>query len=279
MKKTDLDYLEKVCWQIYPKQISWKNLSQASKVWKFAEKNRLHTALAFVLPKSNQLVAKLRLEYGTYQSQVKSSLYSLRKLLQLHDFAVIKTFSSYPHLTHDLDVVVDPDIDLSSLENKLMVSKLREVEIDLHSKVSWTGKSEVSDDFFWKHLQEFEFGGVKIQVPDATLDVLIRIAHLPFEVGFIRFGELLHIYHQLQLVDRSILEIEAKSCGWHLTYQQMMKVLDNLHEKIFDQSELDMKISFPYHLPVGLLGLAVVEKRAWKKIWGARYVIRDRLGL
>jgi len=72
--------------------------------------------------------------------------------------------------------------------------------------------------------------------------------------------------------------------GWPRTFRRTVRILAALHESLFnarlhgaDASPLKGSIHFPYRIPYLVLAGAVLEKRAWNKLWGARYVLKDRL--
>lgn len=102
------------------------------------------------------------------------------------------------------------------------------------------------------------------------------MAHLPFEQAEIRLGELLHIFKQSKKVHWEILEKEAVLNGWGSTFRRTKALFNSLHERLFKKTDY---IHFPYRVSFVSLAQAVIEKKAWNKIWGARYVIKDRLGL
>lgn len=259
MKRHYLNHVLTVCKKIYPLSFRIDVIPQlANDPDQFVRKNRLEPG---------------KQEYEKFIVLVKRNIANLEKYVPKDSFALIKTFSSYPHVTHDIDVVVKKT-NLGTLKHTLDERLGAENIIDLHDHVSWTDSPEVSTDFFWNHLAIHKMGCL---VPDETLDALIRIAHIPFETGMIRFGELLHIYRQLKLADPDVLEKEAARCGWPKTFHRMTRVLSQLHEVLFTTGSTS--VHFPYRVSLSVLAGAVLEKHAWKKLWGARYILKERLGL
>jgi len=245
--------LLKVCYSIYPKKITALLVKRDTDFPTFLKKNRLE--------KTNK--------YDRYKKNLIKSLKLLKKILGKEPFTVIKTISSYPHITSDLDVVV---------KNKILLEKLKKINFpiktDINNRVSWTNGEEISRDFIWNNIQNYDFHGVKVLVPNTNLDVLIRMAHLPFEQAEIRLGELLHLFKQFKNINWRLLENEAKINGWPKTFKRVKKLLNQLHYSLFNSTK---SINFPYRLSWLLLIQSVIEKKAWKKIWGARYIIKDRL--
>lgn len=274
---------------LYPQKLNISSLAGLeADVIGFCQNNRFahYFALSFTNTVSNTVLRKLRDEYSEYLKNRENNLEALHKALPSRDWAVIKTFSSYPHLTHDIDIVIRPCNKLELFHETLQSILGEDNCVDLHTRVSWTRSQEVSDDFFWKHVVSKKFGEIYIYMPNTILDVLIRIAHIPFEQGCIRFGELLHLFRQLRKIDSTLLKNEANICGWGKTYTRMMELFNTLHEDIFGMSISGRVVSkelrsvvFPVRVPFALLAGAIVEKRAWGKLWGARYILKDRMGL
>lgn len=214
------------------------------------------------------------------------------------DWMLIKTISSYPHITSDIDVLVKDSAVASRLKLGLDRIKwnrdesgdlkvgLLPIEIDLQTRVSWTSSAELSQEFIWSNATTSDFDGVPFQEPNAVSDTLMRVGHIMLELAEIRLGELLHIYHQAEKLDWSILEREATLRGWTKTYQKICRMIEGMHENLYGGRltneiptgrEFDVPITFPFRISYWDLATAVYEKRAWKKVWGARYLLKDRL--
>ncbi len=94
----------------------------------------------------------------------------------------------------------------------------------------------------------------------------------------------MHIFNQASLFEWAILEQEAKLMGWSKTFERMTDLLEHLHKNLFGfpfkssyvrEIQSTTGISFPYRLKISVLAKAVVEKRAWKKIYGGRFILKD----
>jgi len=207
----------------------------------------------------------------------------IKDVLGAEQFMVIKTFSIFPHLTGDLDVVVK-DLKIAKELTKKISNKKNLLPVDITTQVSWRGADAVSDDFVWNNRQRFTFEGIDFFIPNSMLDTIIRIAHIPFELAHIKLGELLHLYRQASSFDWKILENEARLMNWPKTFKKMSDILEILHCELFKTPlfEKDItpisyigNIKFPFRLPVSILAGGIVEKRTWKKIFGARFIIKD----
>jgi len=285
-----------LCQKIYgPREISEKSIDAGKNVnqlVEFARKNRLAHYLALEYSKSfaendiwKDISNKLICEYNDYEKNLRNALEATKNILGEERFMIIKTFSSFPHLTNDLDVLV-PDFKIAEESHKEVLDKKSSLPIDINTKVAWGKADAVSNDFVWNNTQEFNFEGIGFLIPSPALDAIIRIAHIPFEVAHIRLGELLHIYKQLSLSDWTILEDEAKLMGWPKTFGRMLSILELLHRKLFKTpffqkgimpASCTDNIGFPFRLPVSILAGGVIEKRAWRKLFGARIIIKNRL--
>lgn len=259
--------LAHLCYSIYPKRISASLFENDEGFFHFLAKNRLDHYFAITYKTDKTLIK----EYEEYKKKVIASLRILKRNLGKKPFLLIKTFSSYPHTTGDLDFIVKDELTAQKNSNLSFP-----FAYDISHKISWTNDEEISRDFIWSNTQEYNFYGINVLVPNSNLDVLIRTAHLPFEQAEMRLGELLHIYKQSRKVNWKLLEQEAELNQWGRTFRRTKKFFYALHDRLFKKTDF---IHFPYRLSFFQLAEAVIEKKAWKKIWGSRYIIKDRFGL
>ena len=126
--------------KIYPLKLSVDSLALPSDVNIFARSNRFEEALR----------ASPSQTYRDYERTVVKNLRMLSRILGKRRWVVIKTFSSYPHVTHDIDVLIEPPVNIENIAMKLDQSLGKDNLCDLHEHVSWTDTHEVSDEFFWK---------------------------------------------------------------------------------------------------------------------------------
>jgi hypothetical protein len=250
----------------------------------FARKNRLAHYLALEYPTLN--LEELISEYEIYKKRLVNSLGWLKKLLGEEQFLVIKTFSAFPHLTGDLDVLLE--------DTKLIVAFRKEaaglkeedfLSIDISGEVSWGGAHAVSNDFIWHNTRDFSSEGINMLIPNPALDTLIRLAHIPFELAQIRLGELLHMYKQISTLDKALLRDEAIRMKWPRTFERVWQLFESMHYSLYKiplpagtkPVKEVAEFNFPFDLPYFLLAQAVIEKRAWGKLLGARFIIKDRV--
>jgi len=282
-----------LCQKIYCHRILEETVrfgKNADDTIEFAKRNRLAHFLALEYSqlfekdkKWNDICRSLIAEYDEYKKKIKNSIKKIQQILNGKEFMIVKTFSSFPHLTGDIDVLVK---DLKDEKFPIHIEDQDLWPIHIENKISWMGADAVSNDFAWHNTQRFVFEGLDFLVPNPQLDTAIRLGHMPFEVAHIKLGELLHIYNQAFLFDWAILENEAKLMGWPKTFKKMSDILELLHQVLFKtpflrKSKMSIspkyKIEFPFELPFSVLAGGVIEKRAWKKIYGARFVIRERI--
>lgn len=254
-----------LCYSIYPKTITASLIHEDSDLYPFLKKNRLDHYFAFTFDKKNETVK----EYTEYKEKISASLKIVKERLKEKQYIVIKTFSCYPHITSDLDIIIKKS-DATEKYNDLHLP----IAYDISNSISWTNSPEISSNFIWRNIQKYNFDSNQVFIPNPDLDVLIRMGHLPFEQAEMKLGELLHIYAQFDKVNWVLLEKEASDNGWENTFQKTKDLLKTLHAKLFESSDF---VDFPYRLSYVLLAQAIIEKKAWKKLWGARYIIRDRL--
>jgi len=290
--------LIETCKKIYSLQFvrpifSIENISNEAIV-QFARKNRLLHVLAIDVSKASKINKnQIRLngiigEYDTYFKQVSKSLKIVKKILANKPVLVIKTFSSYPHLTGDVDLLVQDQRTVEIVKDKIKKLKyIIPITTDINANISWTNSDEISHEYIWKNVYEKNIYGSTVFVPNANLDVLIRLAHMPFELAEIRLGELLHIFHEARHVNWDELRDEAQKMGWPDTFKRVTVLINSIHKYLYDKPLVESIQTYPFHSPLIFplrlsyiqLFHAVLEKKAWKKIWGARYIVKDRLGL
>ncbi len=261
LKKNFID----LCYSIYPKYITASLINDDRSLLNFLARNRLDHYFALTYRMDKTLIK----EYEQYKKKIIASLRFLKRNLGVKPFLVIKTFSSYPHTTSDLDIVVRDE--LTAQKN---IDLQLPIAYDINHKISWTNDEEISREFIWNNVQNYDFYGIGVLIPNPNLDVLIRMAHLPFEQAEIRLGELLHIFRQSRKVHLDVLEKEAVLNRWGNTFRRTKNLFDSLHERLFKKTDY---IHFPYRLSFITLAQAVIEKKAWNKVWGTRHVIRDRI--
>lgn len=272
--------LLRLCQKIYPLAIKKDAIDWGQEgILAFAQKNRL----AHFLYQENKAPFFLYQEYKDYQKRLKNSLKKIKQVLKKRKFMIIKTFSSYPHLTSDIDVLVK---DSQGLSFPILIDQKNLLYIHMEKEMAWRGALAVSDKFIWQNTTKANFNKSSFLTANAKLDCLIRIGHAPFESAHFKLGELLYLYRQLKRVNWQDLKNEARSMGWPKTFKQMEKILNDLHWTLFQKphpkiktppSSSWQKISFPFNLPLWVLIGLVREKRAWIKVWGGRYIIKERL--
>ncbi|PIQ73498.1 hypothetical protein COV58_02140 [Candidatus Roizmanbacteria bacterium CG11_big_fil_rev_8_21_14_0_20_36_8] len=280
-----------LCEKIYPKKITSNSLkipSSDSELIYFAQKNRLIHFLALTY-QSDSFYSQYAKEFRSYTDAIIKSLQILSRITDLSELLVIKTISSYPHDTSDLDILVKNHQKAEEVKKMIQDKQIHfPFDTDINFKISWTDSEEVSNTYIWSHVKRIEFNGMKIFVPNPELDVLIRVAHMPFELAEVRLGELMHIYNQSKNIRWDELEKEAQDNNWEKTFHHITALLNELHTLLYDEpwhaklqrgKKQNSPLQFPISVPYSILARAVIEKRAWKKLWGARYILKDRLGL
>lgn len=296
MRKSDKlsKQLLETCCAIYPVPI--KLLLDVGdttvQFYDFLEQNRLSCIFAIkntnnksVNSKFQNHLTQTRKRYSKYQKDIIAALNVVCTITDSSNFMVVKTFSNYPHLTSDLDLVFRSENEAKRVGQILSKNQDKPAMlIDIQYNLTWTNKKEVCQEFIWKNTKKHRLANMTLTIPNPDLDLLIRFAHIPFEMGKIRLGELLHMYRQAKFVNWEKLEKEAQHMGWLKTYKRMHTLFNHLHFTLFNKplfknsAELQLAetIHFPYNLSYWFLLLSVIERRAWYKLWGGRYILIDR---
>ena len=248
----------------------------------FLLQNRLDVAFSFDnqsklndFPLVREFVQHTLLNYHEFTQKMSNSLSWLAQQYPHRRYSVIKTFSSYPHTTSDIDVLIEDDNDAAY---PIHIKETNLWPLHIQNKISWLGAQAVSNEYAWAQQTKKKFFNTIVPVPNDNLDYIIRMGHIPFEVANIKLGELLHIYRLSATIDTTSVEKEVQRMKWDHTYGAMKHIIDDLRQYLYKKTgERSKYIRLPYHVPLIVLLRAVIEKKAWRKIFGARFIIKDRL--
>lgn len=295
--------LEEAIYQINPEsQIDFTRISfpqNFPELVKFCQSNRLNYHIAAISKQDENIPDEVKYvinqwddEFTRYKNTMVKALNSVQECLQGKKWLLIKTLSTYPHFTSDIDVLVKSRAiaDMAKVDAQKYPNEYGEeilpIDIDYQWEISWTRSQEIGDEFIWAHVEHATFQGIEYARPDETFDSLLRLGHMPFEQAEIRLGEMLHIFAQLKRSNWEDMIKEARLNGWEKTFWRIISLLarihfalygHSLHKKYFNESTFSANIVFPYSLSYMMLLQAVIEKKAWNKIWGARLILKDRL--
>jgi len=231
-----------------------------------------------------------------YRNNLNQAISLISKRISYKKWILIKTVSSHPHFTSDIDVMVkdfssrdlvndlNPKLQYNSIQNGISKRDKIKVFIDGQVGISWTNTPDISNEFIWKNTKAITLGSRKVTIPNENLDFLMRLGHIPFELAEFRLGEFIHLLDLSSKVDFELIKQEAKNCGWPSTYRHALRKFDQLSKMMVVSgqesntvSDDTKKYTFPHRYSYLKLALAVIEKRSWKKLLGARYLIKDRL--
>ncbi len=250
--------------------------------------------LAYFLLNTKSHLFNARLYKSKLSRQNKRDKESVLFLKQGHvgrnQWMVIKTLTSIPYFTHDIDILVKNKKSLNYLKKQQRKALSVPTGLDINYQISWTGKPEINNDYAFSNSVVLKKYGTSILVPNHKLDFLIRVGHLPFEQAQLSLFEALYLfklYTKLSKLDKTDIFKEVVKNHWSQTYIRTLKLLSELHFDLFHEP-LDPEyqipktykynqISWPYRLSYIALFKAVLEKKAWHKVMGARYLIKDRL--
>jgi len=157
----------------------------------------------------------------------------------------IKTLDGEEH--HDIDmVVVNPTA----------------YPLDIHSYIGW-GKEVIGGSFVRDNVQKVVYKEQEVNVPNVRLDGLIALAHCVFEKGVITKHDNILLS---KMTDRDWGKIHFEACimDWDMTFEAMEKFIRKAKK-------------FPINVPWWILLLGVAETGTWGKLWGARYILKDRI--
>ncbi len=278
MKTKELkEELIELLYTIYPKRIPYDRVAMGSDmdaVMKFVEKNRLQHFMFCKITDWEEERERYISEYENYQKKIKNSIRVVKDLYDFNEFMVVKTFMGFPQITSDIDILVRS---MDDGKFPVHIKKQGLWPIQIENKISWLGAEAVSYDFVWDNTRCYNYKGEEFLVPNVQLDLQIRLAHFIFEEGKIRLPELLYIFNRLNKFDWHVFQQEAEKTNWINSFYRLKIMIESLYACLFECDRSERQIKFPYPVSYLLLAKLVIEKRAWNKIWGARYVLKERL--
>jgi hypothetical protein len=157
---------------------------------------------------------------------------------------IIKSLPPEKH--HDLDILIKPG-----------------KPIHVHEEIEWGGVRAISNEFMWKHALNKEYNGEFYIIPDELCSTFLDLAHSIFETGRLLLKTIIEIN---TLTGKEIIDLreEAKKMGWVNTFDKLLMVIPHVDEDDFD-------------IPLMLLAYGIWETKAFRKLWGARYILWERL--
>jgi hypothetical protein len=121
---------------------------------------------------------------------------------------------------------------------------------DIHTEIAWGSFKPISDEFIWSNVIKKD----DYYIPNKNLDGLVSISHSIFETGKLKEIDIENIKH----AEYWVMRREAKKMKW-----------ENLFELIYWRKK--------GNIPLHLLAFGLIYTKQWGKVWGARYILRDRL--
>lgn len=222
---------------------------------------------------------KIRIE------NLKRTLEIICPLLMDHgiDFRVIKTFKVIPYGTDDIDLLLRKEdffyaisvlkgsglLDTSSGFFKALISlKLAHphykrddlLVIDIYQGIPWGVEDPIVVDasFLWRNPRLVDVCGVKCKIPSREADFLSLIADSFFGDGNIT---LLDFLYTRKLINSGLQFNEilrhVDEYGWKYPLLEIISLLRNLEEKIYNKDRLPSDIDFPYMIPLHIFIKAV----------------------
>lgn len=175
------------------------------------------------------------------------------------EWLLFKTYMPFPYIpTYDIDILIHPSNKqklIAYLEEKNI--KFEEDEIDkinlkipgimiisIHLNIGWEGINYISPDFLWDNIQTKSWFGFEIKIPKTEVELLSYIAHIFFEISYIRYSDALYL---LDLINSNLnwkeIYKELDLFGWREAYELVIQSVN------FISINLEEGIRLPYPLP------------------------------
>ncbi len=241
-----------------------------------------------------QTMATLReiLREGEVQrSKLQRTLRFLVKTLgEKVQWIVMKSEEPFPHVTHDVDILLRTEEDyehalslLTQQEGKLSRDDRYKsayihpelLRIEPHLAVSWYGLRFFDNDFMFRSPHETRICGTDVLVPEPSAALGVELAHSVFDCGYILIRGLVTMCRLLDThPDWESIQEQAKKFGWNFGFEYSMGVLMRFCAMLYHKgmegavaaAGLMSRNNLPYWYPPHVLLRAFIERiRAERK--------------
>jgi len=215
-------------------------------------------------------------------TKLSRTLEAVNAVLGKEAYLLLKTYRTYPYITHDIDVLVEnlrwakelfekegfmllPNLD----KHKLSLVQKGFLEIELHEDVCWGSLRFVDKEVLWSNIREKEVADVKTCVPGVEGDILTYLAHMNFQQYQILLGDLLYVYTLLSKADWKLIERQATKHQWLLPFRDTVAILNGLHSELYGEPGpihdclplcAKVHVNFPFMLPLTHVTRALITK-------------------
>lgn len=209
----------------------------------------------------NHCIKSINEYYGYKVDLLKETLHYINDMLsdEKIEWLLFKSYMPYPYVpTYDVDILVHPSNKkklISILRKRKILFEEKEIDkinfklsgkmtISIHLNIGWEGTNYISSDLLWKNIQKISWFGFEIQIPQPEVELLAHIAHIFFEISYIRYSDALYIS---ALSNKKInwheINKELDRFGWREAYDLVMQCVNLI------SVDLEKGIKLPYSLP------------------------------
>lgn len=225
----------------------------------------------------------LKIEDGAYERLIsikrwcEGELLRLRRTLEAanntlgeESYLLLRTYKSYPYVTHDIDVFIE---DMKRAKNLLKAAGFSEdrhfvwyvvgyskrgfLDIDLYARLAYHQIQVMDSEVAWSEPRTVDMEGVKTRLPSVEGDILTFLGHMSFSLYEIQLGELLYLYRLFPQADWSLIARQVRKFGWLKQFNDTTTVLSSLHHTLYGEPspieeyipqkrEVDLKLPYVY---------------------------------
>jgi len=198
------------------------------------------------------------------------------------DFIFVKTFKSIPHLTRDIDVLIDysshnkafkilEESPLSETGGKFSKTiqnlgldtahygKPGLLDIDIYSGMPWHQAPTMDDEFLWDKPRSVNAYGVDYRIPNREADFLSMVANNIFTNPYITILDFLYLNFLMKSgLNFDIINKQIGKFGWKEAFYQFLDQIKRIDREVYESDFSSSKIVFPYPIRLPILLKAVL---------------------
>jgi hypothetical protein len=270
---------------LFPNRINWdkfRRLASLNKVLYYATTKIIENKPLSTKLKIPQNLIVLEKIMKNKRVKLGRTIKAANKVLDQEPHLLLKTYRSYPFISHDIDLLVQDLERARKLFEKngfatrllwdrrsFYIVKEELLEIEVYDKISPGSLIFIDERLPWSVNRETLVEGVKTHLPSVEADIMTFLADANFRTYEIAFGDLLYLYKLSTEADWGLIAEQAKKHGWLIPFNNTVAILNSLHLKIYrEPSPLEKYFTFkakvdldlPYIPPLSQVISALMKK-------------------
>ena len=168
----------------------------------------------------------------------------------LDEYLVFKTYKGYPHVTHDVDVIVKDlaksiriltsvgKVNLVNQTDTEAVLKRSDIlNVHLYRKVAWCAQEFFDDEFTWENPRRITLPStdISVTIPSVECEFLSIIAHANFEPLWIPLSDLVYLFTLIPKVRWTYVIPQVTKHSWCGAFYRTLSLINYIHEEVYSE--------------------------------------------